>query len=210
MIDIKRYQIPAQPIEVVTEIKRSRFIARIAHCQNADEAFKIINQAKKDYPDARHHCWAFIACPPTSRVVVRFSDDGEPSGTAGKPILNVLSHSHFGEIVCVVSRYFGGIKLGAGGLVRAYSNSTQAALEQLSVIDKVELSSLSIQFPFSFEASVRHFLDSQGIEIINVTYSEQVILELAIEQESIESVLQQGKNLCKGNMIQLKSDKISV
>ena len=210
MTDIKRFYIPARPIEVVTEVKRSRFISRIDHCQNSDKALEIIAQAKKDYPDARHHCWAFIACPPNSAAAVRFSDDGEPSGTAGKPILNVLYHSHYGEIVCVVSRYFGGIKLGAGGLVRAYSNSAQAALEQLSVVEKVELLPLSIQFPYPFEANVRHFLDSQNINITGVTYSEQVIFELAVEQEVIETVLQQSNNLCKGKMIQLKKGGISV
>jgi len=159
MADAIRYFIPARAIEVVTEIKRSRFITHIAHCSNSDEAFNVIEQAKKRYPDARHHCWAFIASPPLSASAVRFSDGGEPSGTAGKPILNVLQYSHYGEIICVVSRYFGGIKLGAGGLVRAYSNSTQAAIEKLIVKEIVELSSIRIQFSYPFESSIRHYLN---------------------------------------------------
>jgi len=200
MADAERFFIPAQPIEVSTEVKRSRFIAHIAHGQSAEQAFHIIDQAKKRYPDARHHCWAFIACSPFSSSAVRFSDAGEPSGTAGKPILNVLQHSHYGEIVCVVSRYFGGIKLGAGGLVRAYSNSAQAALEQLSVQEKIPLSQVTIKLPYPFEASVRHYLDSVDAAINNVSYEEQVIFQLSVARDLQAQMLLQTSNLCKGNV----------
>lgn len=207
MANSNHYFIPAQSVEVSTEIKRSRFIARIAHCQNTDEAFAIINQVKKQFPDARHHCWAFIACPSNSATIIRYSDDGEPSGTAGKPILNVLNHSHYGEIICVVSRYFGGIKLGAGGLVRAYSNSTLAALEQLSVRKKVNLSSIKIQFSYPFESTIRHYIESIDVKIVEVIYSEQVIFHLALAEELIAPVLAQSKNLCKGDLVRLMLDE---
>lgn len=185
---------------MVTEIKRSRFIARIAHCSNADEASTIIEQVKNQYPDARHHCWAFIACPPLSATAVRFFDAGEPSGTAGRPILNVLQHSHYGEIVCIVSRYFGGIKLGAGGLVRAYSNSTQAALEQLLVKEVVALTAIQIQFPYPYESTVRHYLGSINVIISHVDYQEQVIFQLELEQSQIELMLMRTRNLCRGEV----------
>jgi uncharacterized YigZ family protein len=201
-----RYLVPAAAVEVITEVKRSRFIAHIAHCQTPDEAMTVINQAKKRYPDARHHCWAYIACPPNSANAVRFSDDGEPSGTAGKPILNVLNHSHYGEIACVISRYFGGIKLGAGGLVRAYSNSAQAALEQLQVKEKVHLFQIAIQFPYAFESSMRHYLESIRVVIEAVNYTDQVIFQLGIEKNQIATIMQQANNLCKGDMIQLDSE----
>lgn len=201
MADAIRYFIPARAIEVVTEIKRSRFIAHIAHCSNSDEAFNVIEQAKKRYPDARHHCWAFIACPPLSASAVRFSDDGEPSGTAGKPILNVLQYSHYGEIICVVSRYFGGIKLGSGGLVRAYSNSTQAAIEKLIVKEIVELTSIRIQFSYPFESSIRHYLESIDVVITHVDYQEQIIFQLNIEKTLISKVMQHTRNLCKGEVL---------
>lgn len=204
MADAIRYFIPAEAIEVVTEIKRSRFIAHIAHCSNTDEAFNVIEQAKKRYPDARHHCWAFIACPPLSATAVRFSDGGEPSGTAGKPILNILQYSHYGEIICVVSRYFGGIKLGAGGLVRAYSNSTQAALEKLIVKEIVELSSIRIQFSYPFESSIRHYLESIDVVITHVDYQEQIIFQLDIEKALITKMMQQTRNLCKGEVLLIR------
>ncbi len=204
MADAIRYFIPAEAIEVVTEIKRSRFIAHIDHCSNADEAFNVIEQAKKRYPDARHHCWAFIACPPLSATAVRFSDGGEPSGTAGKPILNILQYSHYGEIICVVSRYFGGIKLGAGGLVRAYSNSTQAALEKLIVKEIVELSSIRIQFSYPFESSIRHYLESIDVVITHVDYQEQIIFQLDIEKALITKMMQQTRNLCKGEVLLIR------
>ena len=207
MTDSSGYFIPAQSVEVITEIKRSRFIAHIAHGSNANKAFQIIEQVKNRYPDARHHCWAFIACPPKSASAVRFSDAGEPSGCAGKPILNVLQHSHFGEIVCVVSRYFGGIKLGAGGLVRAYSNSTQAALEQLTSRAKVELSQINIQFPYPFESSVRHYLKSNEITINDVNYHEQVTFQLQIEQALIAPMIQYTRNLCKGDIELITPDE---
>ncbi|MDX2503644.1 MAG: YigZ family protein [Gammaproteobacteria bacterium] len=207
MTDSSGYLIPAQSVEVITEIKRSRFIAHIAHGSNAIKAFHIIEQVKHRYPDARHHCWAFIACAPKSACAVRFSDAGEPSGTAGKPILNILQHSHYGEIVCVVSRYFGGIKLGAGGLIRAYSNSTQAALEQLTSRVKFELSPVNIQFPYPFESSVRHYLNSSKVTIKDVNYHEQVIFQLAIEQTLIAPLIQHVQNLCKGDMKLIDPDE---
>ncbi|MCU7938715.1 MAG: YigZ family protein [gamma proteobacterium symbiont of Bathyaustriella thionipta] len=200
MAESTRYLIPAQAVDVVTEIKRSRFVAHIAHSHNTDSALQIISREKARHPDARHHCWAFIACPPLSASAIRFSDDGEPSGTAGKPILNVLQYSHYGEIICVISRYFGGIKLGAGGLIRAYSNSTQAALEKLSVKEIVQLSEIEIQFDYPFESSIRHYLQSNNININHVGYEESVIFQLEIEKNQIPQLMQQARNLCKGQV----------
>ena len=192
--------IPAQDIEVTTEIKRSRFIAHIAHCPDPHQAMAIIEQDKQRYPDARHHCWAYIACPPDSASAVRFSDAGEPSGTAGKPILNVLQHSGYGEIICVVSRYFGGIKLGAGGLVRAYSNSTQAAIEQLTVKKVIRRTAVTIRFPYCYESGIRHFLDIHNVPLTGVEYQEQVIFTLELEQGSLAETGQQLQNICKGEL----------
>ncbi len=195
-----RYFIPAREIEVSTEIKRSRFIAHIAHCPDVPQAMAIIEQDKQRYPDARHHCWAYIACPPDSASAVRFSDAGEPSGTAGKPILNVLQHSHYGEIICVVSRYFGGIKLGAGGLVRAYSNSTQAAIEQLAIKEVVFRVAIQIHFPYCYESAIRHFLDTYAIPLTGVNYQQQVVFTLELEQANIAEITQQLQNICKGKI----------
>ncbi len=196
----KTWLIPAQDIEVTTEIKRSRFIAHIAHCPDPQQAKVVIEQDKQRYPDARHHCWAYIACPPDSASAVRFSDAGEPSGTAGKPILNVLQHSGYGEIICVVSRYFGGIKLGAGGLVRAYSNSTQAAIEQLAVKEVIRRTAVTIRFPYCYESDIRYFLDSHDIPLTKVDYQQQVIFTLELEQNCMAETRQQLQNICKGEL----------
>ena len=193
--------VPKSAIECTTAIKRSRFIAYITQSKDSDQAFEIIKQVKAQHPNARHHCWAFIACPPHSANAVRCSDDGEPSGTAGKPILNVLQHSGYGEIICVVSRYFGGIKLGVGGLVRAYSHSTQAALEQLSVKEIIDLSTISIQIPYPIESSIRHYCDTHNIIISHVIYQQGVILQLELEKHQISAFMIYAQNLCKGQVI---------
>lgn len=131
------YAVPRFSITVEHEIKRSRFIALVEHVEDRQQAFHYIEQIKIRYPDARHHCWAYVAGPPEGATRIAFNDDGEPQGTAGKPILNVLQHHKVGEVLVVVVRYFGGIKLGTGGLVRAYSGVTQAAMEQLQTKLKV-------------------------------------------------------------------------
>ncbi len=200
MTKATRYFIPAQAIELSYEIKRSRFIAYIAHSANTEMARHIISQQKKRYADARHHCWAFIACPPLSASAIRFSDDGEPSGCAGKPILNVLQYSHYGEIICVVSRYFGGIKLGAGGLIRAYSSSTQTTIEQLHIKEVVTLTSIKIQFDYPFESSIRHYLELQKMTIQQVDYLNQITFHLQVEQLKIPVLMQQARNICKGQV----------
>ncbi|MCW8886021.1 MAG: YigZ family protein [Motiliproteus sp.] len=112
------YSVPQQRIEVETEIKKSRFIAWADRAENRDQAMAVLSEARNRYPDARHHCWAYLIGNPAQPKTQAMSDDGEPSGTAGKPILNVLQHNEIGDVMIVVSRYFGGIKLGAGGLVR--------------------------------------------------------------------------------------------
>ncbi|MEH6457607.1 MAG: YigZ family protein, partial [Cocleimonas sp.] len=117
------YKIPAKQHRHETIIKRSRFITTIAHASSADEANAFIASIKKEFPDASHNCWAYVAGPAADSAKIGMSDDGEPHGTAGKPMLNVLLHSDIGEIVAVVTRYFGGTKLGPGGLVKAYSGS---------------------------------------------------------------------------------------
>jgi uncharacterized YigZ family protein len=131
------YPIPAQPTQVEQTIKRSRFISDIAHAPTRAAAVAFIQLVKTRQPEARHHCWAYIAGHPEHSVERASSDDGEPQGTAGKPMLNVLQHKGIGEVVVVVSRYFGGIKLGAGGLVRAYSSAVQQAMDALTLTQRV-------------------------------------------------------------------------
>ena len=139
-----------------------------------------LDNARQRYPDARHHCWAYMLGDPVSASSAAMSDDGEPSGTAGKPILNVLQHKGVGDVMLVVTRYFGGVKLGAGGLVRAYSAAAQQVMEQLEIKERVACQSLKVQCDFSVEQSLRHFLGLQAAVIDSVAYSEQVELTISL------------------------------
>ena len=126
-----RYPIPARTHRVEEEIQRSRFITTLAHTPTLDEARAFVQQMKAEFGDASHNCWAYVVGPPGSSAQIGMSDDGEPHGTAGKPMLTVLLHADVGDVTAVVTRYFGGTKLGKGGLVRAYSGGVQQALATL-------------------------------------------------------------------------------
>lgn len=172
------YLIPAEPLELCYEIKKSQFITRIAKAADRAEAMAVLAQAKQDYPDARHHCWAYLLGDPKQPVSVAFNDDGEPSGTAGKPIVNVLNHRGIGDIAVVVIRYFGGIKLGAGGLVRAYSTATQQAIEALSTVIKLPMVERRLSCDYAVEPELRRLIKSLAGQIVEADYGLQLDLLL--------------------------------
>lgn len=175
------YSIAADHICVEQEIKRSRFITDIAQAESKEHALAFIAQIKKREPEARHHCWAYIAGHPVQSIDRACSDDGEPQGTAGKPMLNVLQHKNIGEIVVVVSRYFGGIKLGAGGLVRAYSSAVQQAVEALPLKLHTATVPAIIHLPFALESQLRHLLEGLGIAIGKTLYHTSVEMHIEVE-----------------------------
>ena len=188
-----RYQIPADSISVEQELKRSRFIATIGRAPDKQQADAFIRMVRSTYPDANHHCWAYVAGNPFKTVQMGMSDDGEPQGTAGKPMLSILQHSKIGEIAAVVTRFFGGIKLGTGGLVRAYSSSVQLALQKLPLTEYVALTSARITLPYSLEDRLRRLLKKMKIDIIDVKYKDHVVLSIEIpENLSIEMEEQIG------------------
>jgi uncharacterized YigZ family protein len=192
------YSIPAAPVERCVEIKKSKFIARVAHVSDRPMAMELLAQAKLDYPDARHYCWAYLIGPPTQPISAAFSDDGEPSGTAGKPILNVLNHRGIGDVQVMVVRYFGGIKLGAGGLVRAYSSATRQVIELLVtkvLVPKVEL---TICFEYAFEPELRRFIEALQGTIISTDYEMDLALHVVIpvaEQYALQAFVAGRKGL---------------
>ena len=132
------YLIPKSAVVFEEEIKKSRFITYLQHTEGLEQAKAFWAEIKAQHPNARHHCWAAVAGKPTDSQQLGFSDDGEPAGTAGKPMLSALQGSQVGEISAVVVRYYGGILLGTGGLVRAYGNGVQQALKLLETERKVE------------------------------------------------------------------------
>ncbi len=186
-----RYQVPAKTVRVHTEEKRSRFITTIARTKGAEEAKKFIDEIKAEFPDARHNCWSFVSGAPGDLQKCGMSDDGEPKGTAGKPMLNVLSTCGIGEITAVVTRYFGGIKLGTGGLVRAYSSAVHAALAEIETIEAVETKSANLSVPFEQEHNLRHRLQQINSEITDVNYSNQVTITAEFPVDRIDENLQQ-------------------
>ena len=132
------YLIPKSAVVFEEEIKKSRFITYLQHTEGLEQAKAFWAEIKAQHPNARHHCWAAVAGKPTDSQQLGFSDDGEPAGTAGKPMLSALLGSQVGEVSAVVVRYYGGILLGTGGLVRAYGNGVQQALKLLETERKVE------------------------------------------------------------------------
>ncbi|MFL0797867.1 MAG: YigZ family protein [Cellvibrionaceae bacterium] len=181
------YAIPAKSLETEYEIKKSRFIARVAYASDRASAMALLTQAKADYPDARHHCWAYLLGNPQSASSAAMSDDGEPSGTAGKPILNVLQHKNVGDVMLIVIRYFGGIKLGAGGLVRAYSTAAQQAMEQLEIQEQVCTVDLLVFLEFSQEQLLRHWLSTHQGQVTSAEYGNCVRVRIAVPEMELET-----------------------
>jgi len=176
------YPIPAAPVEVATEVKKSRFIARAAHCSSRAAAQSLLGRARSDYPDARHHCWAYRLGDPACPHSAAMADDGEPSGTAGKPILNILSHQPIGDLMLIVIRYFGGIRLGAGGLARAYAQAAKLALDALPIKPYTPQLETVVRCEFSQEPLLRHWLASHQGQILAASYDRQVQLHLRLPQ----------------------------
>ena len=180
------YPVPSQTLETTYEIKRSLFHARAGYADSKTMVHTFLESCRQDYPDARHHCWAYLIGNPISPDSGGMSDDGEPSGTAGKPIMNILQHKNIGDVVVVVSRYFGGTKLGAGGLVRAYSSATQQTIEKLVMTEQISLSRFEIMTDFKYEQEFRYFVESRNGEILDYSYNYQVRLLVSLPTEHIE------------------------
>lgn len=192
------YQIPAAPFRYEQVIKKSRFITIIAHASDEVAARAVIQAARQEFPDAGHACYAFVAGQPGNTTNLSCSDDGEPSGTAGKPMLNVLLHGEVAEIVAVVVRYFGGIKLGTGGLVRAYSSSVSEAMKILPTREFVELTRLQIQLPYALEGHARRLLESASAQHLESDYGENLILNCQLPEEEIAALRTTLQDMSKG------------
>ncbi|WP_207062146.1 YigZ family protein [Motiliproteus sp. SC1-56] len=174
----RSYPVPSAPHQEEIEVKRSRFIARAHPCADRDAAMQHLQQARRDFPDASHHCWAYLVGDPEQPAALASDDDGEPAGTAARPILNVIQHRGLGNIMVIVIRYFGGTKLGAGGLVRAYGQATQAALVGLDTEHHEPRRSARLHCTFAQEQAVRHWARVEHAEILGAEYGDGVTLSL--------------------------------
>lgn len=195
------YLVPAAPVVWEQEIKKSRFIAFLAHTPDAEAAKAFIERLRDEYPGAGHHCSAFIAGAPNDSQALGFSDDGEPSGTAGKPMLAVLQGSGIGEVTAVVVRYFGGIKLGTGGLVRAYGSSVNGALAELTTVEKVIEGRLALSADYSDVALLDNLLSQSGARWAQVDYGAVVSGVLQVDIRLLDDLIRQIKDRTQGRVI---------
>lgn len=165
--------------EIDLEIKRSHFLGLAARTTSEAQAREFIASRRALYPDARHHCSAFIIANPDATPTERSNDDGEPSGTAGKPMLEVLRGSQIFDVTVVVTRYFGGTLLGTGGLVRAYSQATTQALEQLSLCRRSQQYLWQLRAPVAEAGRIEAELRAGGANIVQTRWESQATIELA-------------------------------
>lgn len=160
--------------------KKSRFIAEVFPISTEEEALEILEKVKKQYWDARHHCWAYVIGE--QRIQERCSDDGEPSGTAGKPILEVIRGKKLRNVLVVVTRYFGGTLLGTGGLVRAYTQAAQEGLACSTIITKITGFKLKIMTDYTGLGKIQYLLGQSGIPVFGSEYTEKVTLFVLIPE----------------------------
>lgn len=162
-----------EKIVTLTEINKSKFYGIIIPINNIEEIPNILNNIKNEYKDATHYCYAYIL-----DNIKRFNDDGEPGGTAGMPILNVLENNNLNHLLAVVVRYFGGIKLGAGGLVRAYTNSITNTLDKCKIIELIEGQLIKIEFSYDNIKQIDYLL--KDYEIIEKEYNNNIMYKINI------------------------------
>ncbi len=180
------YQTLQRAVTARLEIKKSEFIAYAYPVESREQAMFHVEQLRIQYADARHWCWAYIIGDPNNTTSAGFDDDGEPSGTAGRPILYVLQHKTIGNIIIIVVRYFGGIKLGAGGLTRAYTGSAQAAVDKMKLQPYVPMAQVQILAEFATEAQCRYVVERLNGCIDEVAYHKDVLLTVTIAERDIE------------------------
>ena len=167
-------------------INKSEFIGHAFYVESVDEAEKYISEIRDKYKDATHNCFAYIIG--VDKLIQKYSDDGEPSGTAGIPMLEVLRKKDLTNCLVISTRYFGGILLGAGGLVRAYTKSTVGALEESIIVKKELFYNIDIILDYVFWGKIENILKNFGLEIINIEYLEQVKINLSVKKDNFEKL----------------------
>lgn len=197
-----RYAIPDSRFHRVEEdIRKSRFIVTMAHASSVEEARAFVERIRQEHPDATHNCWAFQAGPPGSTAQVGMSDDGEPHGTAGRPMLNVLLHAPVGEVACVVTRYFGGIKLGTGGLVRAYAGMVKAGLDTLPVREHIVPVRLEVVLEYSAITLFKRLLPEYEAEVREEEFGVDARYILELPEERAQGLHRALEEMTNGTVL---------
>lgn len=195
------YTILAAPVEAVTEEKNSEFLTFLHPVSSREEAIAHVDQYRKTYADANHVCWAYVIGNTRQPKTQAFSDDGEPSGTAGKPMLHVLTERDVGNSLAVVVRYFGGVKLGAGGLVRAYSGAVSDAVNSAQLVEITPSVQIQVVVAFAKETKIRHLVNLYQGQIVQVDYATEVTLEISLAAAQAELFAQQVINETAGDAV---------
>ncbi len=188
--------------EDLTVIERSKFICNIKGVQSEDEAKDFISQVKKIHSLATHNCYAYIA--DERGLIQKFSDDGEPQGTAGMPMLEVLKAKKLYKTVAVVTRYFGGVKLGAGGLVRAYSGAVSSCCEVAKIANMQPVTYFSVISDYEKYSKILSLTAKQGLAVVNTDFGDSISLTIAVFLDEIVSFEQALSNIFRGKAVYSK------
>ena len=173
------------------EEKKSRFIANLFYVESLEEAENCLKQIKKKYYDARHNCYAYVV--KEESIIKKSSDDGEPSGTAGSPILNVIERNNLCNVIIIVTRYFGGILLGTGGLVRAYTEAATNAVNQAKIVEQEKGLEVEFELSYSDIEKFKYYCNLKNIKIVNITYTENVKIVIDLTEEEKNEILEEYK-----------------
>lgn len=200
----KPYQVAINQVEHETIVNRSRFICYLYPCTSIEEAKGYVKQQQLAHPQASHHCYAFLTKAADDSLGYGYSDDGEPSGTAGKPMLAVLQGGGVGQVCAIAVRYFGGTKLGTGGLQRAYGNSVRQALTFLQSKTKIAMAAKTLACQYSQVDDVLHIIKQAEGQVVEQEYLQQVRFNLLIPLSQLTLVAQRLQTLSAGEL-RLKS-----
>ena len=188
-------------LQAELEIRKSRFIAYAIPVADRDAAMDELRRLREEHPTATHVCWALLAGGQSG-----MSDDGEPSGTAGRPILEVLRHHDLDGVLAAVVRYYGGVKLGAGGLVRAYTDAIATALQDAPRVERVALASLSVEIGYPDEARVRRWIEQENHALETSAYGMSVQLTIRMPVTAIDAARQALRDMTQGRAIFPEND----
>lgn len=183
------------------EIRRSRFITSLGHAPDRETARVFVEAIRREFPDATHHCWAYAAGVPGDTAAVGQSDDGEPHGTAGRPMLHQLLHGGVGEVVAVVSRYFGGVKLGTGGLVRAYQGGVGHALAVLPTVEKTVRVELDVTLDYPRSSRLYRLLEEYQASIVQEFFSEVAHFRLDLPDDLVDDFCEALRQATDGTAV---------
>lgn len=190
------------------EVKRSRFLCTLARVESVDQARGVIEDARRTHHDARHHCSAYVLDPPDGIRVERSSDDGEPSGTAGPPILETLRGSGLVDTVAVVTRWFGGVLLGTGGLVRAYTDAVHAAVAAARLVGREERILCELALPVADAGRVEAELRGRGADVLGTDWAEEARLHLAAREEDLPELDAVVASLTRGQSDLVRGERV--